>query len=292
MIAVVSVFFILVSIVSFCLKTHSSARIPTIALIKFHPPPLSPPNSGGTPPGGSTKVPTSAASSSSSWGVQLTRFDPHELFFYVETTCNGWFFFEVLVRLLTCPNRFAFLKSPVNVIDMVATGSFYLDMVLTFFILDSELLEFLSIIRILRLFKLTRHSPGLKILIQTFKASANELCLLIFFLALGVVVFATLVYHAERLESNPSNQFRSIPVGLWWAIVTMTTVGYGDLSPNTYTGMVVGCFCALLGVLTVNFPVPIIVNNFTLFYSHTRARAKLPRRRRCIKLSCETPKKG
>jgi potassium voltage-gated channel Shaw-related subfamily C protein len=120
---------------------------------------------------------------------------------------------------------------------------------------------------------LTRHSPGLKILIQTFRASADELALLIFFLALGVVVFASFVYHVERLapdSSTEANHFTSIPVGLWWAIVTMTTVGYGDMTPRTYLGMVVGSLCALLGVLTLNLPVPIIVNNFGMFYSHTQ----------------------
>lgn len=63
--------------------------------------------------------------------------------------------------------------------------------------------NFFSIIRILRLFKLTRHSPGLKILIQTFKASAKELTLLVFFLVLGIVIFASLVYYAERLQVIP-----------------------------------------------------------------------------------------
>lgn len=60
--------------------------------------------------------------------------------------------------------------------------------------------EAFSIIRILRLFKLTRHSPGLRILIHTFKASARELTLLVFFLVLGIVVFASLAYYAEKLE--------------------------------------------------------------------------------------------
>jgi potassium voltage-gated channel Shaw-related subfamily C member 1 len=62
------------------------------------------------------------------------------------------------------------------------------------------LFEAFSIIRILRLFKLTRHSPGLRILIHTFKASAKELTLLVFFLVLGIVVFASLAYYAEKLE--------------------------------------------------------------------------------------------
>jgi potassium voltage-gated channel Shaw-related subfamily C member 1 len=65
---------------------------------------------------------------------------------------------------------------------------------------QTGLFEAFSIVRILRLFKLTRHSPGLRILIHTFKASARELTLLVFFLVLGIVVFASLIYYAEKLE--------------------------------------------------------------------------------------------
>ncbi len=93
----------------------------------------------------------------------------------------------------------------------MATLSFYSDMLLQHFFHDMEnadILEFFSIIRILRLFKLTRHSPGLKILIHTFKASSKELTLLVFFLILGMVIFASLVYYAERLHANPKNDFK------------------------------------------------------------------------------------
>jgi len=62
----------------------------------------------------------------------------------------------------------------------------------------------------------------------------------------------------------------------------MTTVGYGDMSPKTYLGMFVGSLCALTGVLTIALPVPVIVSNFALFYSHTQARAKLPKKRRRV----------
>ncbi|KAG8310735.1 hypothetical protein J6590_058134, partial [Homalodisca vitripennis] len=175
---------------------------------------------------------------------------------------------------LVSPNLVQFIKSPVNVIDFVATLSFYTDILLqnsvAHHIDKSDILEFFSIIRILRLFKLTRHSPGLKILIHTFKASAKELTLLVFFLVLGIVVFASLVYYAEKLQANPHNDFKSIPEGLWWAIVTMTTVGYGDMAPKTYVGMFVGALCALAGVLTIALPVPVIVSNFSMFYSHTQ----------------------
>ena len=62
----------------------------------------------------------------------------------------------------------------------------------------------------------------------------------------------------------------------------MTTVGYGDMVPKTYLGMFVGTLCALGGVLTVALPVPVIVSNFAMYYSHTQARAKLPKKRRRV----------
>lgn len=134
----------------------------------------------------------------------------------------------LFIHMQVSPNMYQFIKSPVNLVDLVSTLSFYFEIKQRLGE-QTGLFEALSIVRILRLFKLTRHSPGLRILIHTFKASAKELTLLVFFLMLGIVVFASLVYYAERLQDNPGNEFKSIPLGLWWAIVTMTTVGYGML---------------------------------------------------------------
>merc|ERR1719245_1080809 len=202
----------------------------------------------------------------------------------------------MLPRFISCPNKCNFLKSSVNVIDYVATISFYTDLFLQQYvshIKNADVFEFFSIIRILRLFKLTRHSSGLKILLQTFRASAKELMLLVFFLVLGIVIFASLVYYAERIQVNPTNDFESIPLGLWWALVTMTTVGYGDMVPKTYLGMFVGAMCAMAGVLVVALPVPVIVSNFAMYYSHTQARAKLPKkRRRVVNVDLPAPKPG
>ena len=147
-------------------------------------------------------------------------------------------------RFVSCPNKCSFLKSSVNVIDYVATISFYTDLFLqqhVSHIKNADVFEFFSIIRILRLFKLTRHSSGLKILLQTFRASAKELMLLVFFLVLGIVIFASLVYYAERIQVNPTNDFSSIPLGLTKVIrrtrnnaCCRLVVGAGD---NDYSGV-------------------------------------------------------
>lgn len=159
-------------------------------------------------------------------------FRAHPSFFYVELLSNIWFSGEFLTRMVFCPNVATFLRTPVNLIDFIATVSFYIDWALDRTLSGSnrDSVEFFSIIRILRLFKLTQHSTGLKILIQTFKASAQELFLLVFFVLLGIVIFAALVYYAERVEHNEENQFSSIPVGLWWAVITICTIGFGDLA--------------------------------------------------------------
>lgn len=217
------------------------------------------------------------------WVLDKKMTNAHEAFFYVECICNVWFTVEFTIRFFSCPSKLGFMKGAINIIDLTATLSFYIDLALQKWashLENADILEFFSIIRIMRLFKLTRHSAGLKILVQTFKASAGELLLLVFFLVLGIVIFASLVYYAERIQSNPDNDFNSIPLGLWWALVTMTTVGYGDMAPKTYAGMFVGALCALAGVLTIALPVPVIVSNFAMFYSHTQARAKLPKKRR------------
>ncbi|WKY12269.1 hypothetical protein Q1695_003668 [Nippostrongylus brasiliensis] len=266
-IAIISVFFLITAILVFCLKTHPGLRISEIASI------------------GNLSREARAANHykyrPTTLTVDKTNSKAHPGFMMVETLCNIWFTIEILARFTCCPSRIEYLKAPVNLIDIVATVTFYIDVLINTFGASADL-EFFSIIRIMRLFKLTHHNSGLKILMHTFRASAKELMLLVFFLVLGVVVFASLVYYAERVEPNPNNEFQSIPIGLWWAIVTMTTIGYGDITPHTYLGRLIGSICALAGVLTIALPVPVIVSNFAMFYSHTQARSKMPKKRRGV----------
>ena len=200
----------------------------------------------------------------------IPRFN--EPFFIIETACIVWFTSELLVRFASCPEKLSFFKNIMNLIDIVAIVPYFIT--LGTVIADESktnnqamslaILRVIRLVRVFRIFKLSRHSKGLQILGQTLKASMRELGLLIFFLFIGVILFSSAVYFAEA-DSDKSH-FKSIPDAFWWAVVTMTTVGYGDMRPIGVWGKLVGSLCAIAGVLTIALPVPVIVSNFNYFY--------------------------
>ncbi|XP_078713443.1 potassium voltage-gated channel subfamily A member 3-like [Lampetra fluviatilis] len=193
-------------------------------------------------------------------------------FFLVETLCIVWFSFELVARFLSCPSKTAFFQNIMNSIDVVAIMPYFITLGMELAeqqgngqqTMSLAILRVIRLVRVFRIFKLSRHSKGLQILGQTLKASMRELGLLIFFLFIGVILFSSAAYFAEVDE--PKTYFTSIPHAFWWAVVTMTTVGYGDKVPVTVGGKAVGSLCAIAGVLTIALPVPVIVSNFNYFY--------------------------
>ena len=125
-----------------------------------------------------------------------------------------------------------------------------------------SVLRVARLVRVFRVFKISRHSLSLKILGATLRGSMRELFMLFFFLLLGVLVFSSALYYAE----HESNTFTSIPDAFWFSIVTMTTIGYGDVVPKTRIGKLIGSLCTLTGLLSIALPVPVIASNFEFFY--------------------------
>ncbi|XP_034965742.1 potassium voltage-gated channel subfamily F member 1 [Zootoca vivipara] len=193
----------------------------------------------------------------------------------IETACIVWFTLEYVLRLISSPNKLHFALSFMNTVDIFAILPFYVSLILTH--LGAKLMELtnvqqaiqaLRIMRIARIFKLARHSSGLQTLTYALKRSFKELGLLLMYLAVGIFVFSALAYTVE--QSHPETMFKSIPQSFWWAIITMTTVGYGDIYPKTTLGKLNAAISFLCGVIAIALPIHPIINNFVRYYNKQR----------------------
>lgn len=123
----------------------------------------------------------------------------YETFFIIETFCIGWFTFEYLTRLTFSPNKWRFVKTPLNIIDLIAILPYFLNFAFSgnnSNVSSVAILRAVRLVRVFRVFKLSRYSSGLRILGLTLRASVGELGLLVFFLSVGkytVYDFCTLV---------------------------------------------------------------------------------------------------
>lgn len=205
-------------------------------------------------------------------------------FWVIETICITFFTIEYILRFWSAPDRCRFVPEFMNLVDLAAIVPYYITIIFDatmdepMICADSDeanststengqflmILRVIRLARIVRIAKLSRHSRNLSTLIKTMKTSLRELSFLMLFFIVSMVLFATFVYFCE-VADNP-NMFPSIPASFWWAIVTMTTVGYGDTYPITALGKVVGFLCTICGVLCIALPVPSIVSNFHRLY--------------------------
>lgn len=194
------------------------------------------------------------------------------VFFCLDTACVMIFTAEYLLRLFAAPDRCRFMRSVMSVIDVVAIMPYYIGL----FMQDNDDVSgafvTLRVFRVFRIFKFSRHSQGLRILGYTLKSCASELGFLVFSLAMAIIIFATVMFYAEK--NVDGTNFTSIPAAFWYTIVTMTTLGYGDMVPETIAGKIVGGVCSLSGVLVIALPVPVIVSNFSRIYHQNQRQDK------------------
>uniref|UniRef100_A0A8D2LEV0 Potassium voltage-gated channel modifier subfamily G member 4 n=1 Tax=Varanus komodoensis TaxID=61221 RepID=A0A8D2LEV0_VARKO len=206
--------------------------------------------------------------------------------FIIETICVAWFSLEFCLRFIQAKNKCQFFKGPLNVIDFLAISPYYASLI----VLDDEaaeneeggrpssnsylekvslVLRVLRALRILYVMRLARHSLGLQTLGLTVRRCAREFGLLLLFLCVAVTLFSPLVYLAEN-ESGKVLEFTSIPASYWWAIISMTTVGYGDMVPRSVPGQMVALSSILSGILIMAFPATSIFHTFSHSYSELR----------------------
>jgi voltage-gated potassium channel len=150
--------------------------------------------------------------------------------------------------------RIRYMLRPIALVDLAAILPFYLSLYLP---ID---LRFLRVLRLLRLFKLTRYSPALGALLDVVQKEADALLASVVVLLMMLVLAAGGIYLLEN-ELQPET-FGSMPASLWWAIVTLTTVGYGDVVPVTTMGRMFGGFIGLIGIGMIALPAAILASGF------------------------------
>ncbi len=151
----------------------------------------------------------------------------------LEASCIAWFTFELLVRFLVSAEKRKFFLRPLNVIDLIAIVPFYISLFISSSSLGTPLyiLRVLRLSRVFRVLKISRYISTMKVLGKTVRASISDLWTMCFLNIIGTVLFGSTTYYCEQWDEG--TKFDSIPVACWWAIVTITTVGYGDLVPRT-----------------------------------------------------------
>jgi voltage-gated potassium channel len=148
-------------------------------------------------------------------------------------------------------NRLKYLLSPMALVDLLAIAPSLLS-------LAGVDLRVVRVIRLMRLLKMTRHSEAMSALAAAIKAGRDELVLTMYIMGILLLVSGTLIYFAEH-TAQPQ-EFSSIPASLWWAVVTLTTIGYGDVYPITVAGKLIAGVSAIFGIGMIALPGGIIAS--------------------------------
>ena len=171
---------------------------------------------------------------------------------------TGIFTLEYLVRVYIVKKKYKYIFSFYGIIDLLSILPLYLGL----FIPGSQRLSVIRSFRLLRVFrilKLSRYVSESKILIAALKASKQKISVFFFFILMMVIILGTIMYLVESEEGG----FTSIPQSIYWAIVTLTTVGYGDIAPVTVSGKFIASFVMILGYAIIAVPTGIVTSELT-----------------------------
>jgi len=171
----------------------------------------------------------------------------------MEWVITGIFTVEYFIRILVVKHPFRYVTSFYGIIDLLAVVPTYLSLV---FVGSQSLavIRAIRLLRIFRIFKLNRYTMAGKNLTLAMKASREKIFVFLFFVINVVLIVGTLMYLIE----GPENGFTSIPTSIYWAIVTMTTVGYGDISPQTPGGQLLAGLLMIAGYAIIAVPTGIV----------------------------------
>lgn len=195
---------------------------------------------------------------------------------------------EYLLRLwASVPEKMTFQRfvfDPMNMIDVLSILPFFIDLLLAYLATEGAVnvdLRVLRALRLMRVFKIGRYSTQLKLISAAMARSMGSLVMLGLCMVFALIIFSTMIFLVERGTWNDSmacyvrlgdrtgslgglcSPFQSIPEASWWAITTMTTVGYGDVFPITNGGRLIGGLTMIIGILCVALPTTVLGVQFS-----------------------------
>ncbi len=175
-----------------------------------------------------------------------------------------WFFtilfsIEYIMRLFAVGKPWRYVRSFYGIVDLLAVLPTYFSMIIP----GSQYLLVIRLLRVLRIFrvlKLVQYLTEARILLQALRSSGRKIAVFLFTVITLVIIFGALMYLIE----DEQHGFTNIPRSIYWAIVTLTTVGYGDISPQTPIGQMVAALIMILGYSIIVVPTGIVSAEMTL----------------------------
>ena len=181
----------------------------------------------------------------------------HAYLIFFEWVITVFFTLEYVLRIITIKKPTNYIFSFFGIIDLIAI----LPMYLSFFITGTSVFAIIRALRLLRLFKILNHpkfnnqSAHLR---EALIASKGKILIFMYFMLISTIIIGSVMYVVE----GEAGGFTSIPMGIYWAIVTLTTVGYGDISPITPLGQFIASFVMIMGYGIIAVPTGIVSAEF------------------------------
>jgi len=180
-----------------------------------------------------------------------------------------------------CQARCRWMKQSMEIVDLVAIAPFYIELICNLVGIDASsisILRLLRVVRIFRVFKLSKYSSNIQLCAQVMVDSKDSLGLMVFMLAIVAVVFSSFEFFCEKGSWNEElgyyiddhgnrSRFDSIPATMWWCVVTVMTVGYGDLYPITVGGKIVAAGAMVCAIVIMALPISVVGSNFSRAWS-------------------------
>lgn len=185
--------------------------------------------------------------------VESIRMQHGQLLINLEWGFTILFTIEYILRITCVGNPWLYMKSFYGIIDLLAIIPTYLSLLIP----ASRYLLVIRALRMLRIFrvlKVVQYVNASSLLVTALQASRQKIIVFLFAILNIVIIMGSLIYLIE----GPENGFTSIPLSIYWCIVTLTTVGYGDISPQTGIGQVIAAFIMIMGYGIIAVPTGIV----------------------------------